>query len=247
MKKLTPYLAIVVLALLAGCAEKLPTSPATPPLTLTASAVPDTIPVGYRVGLTMQIQGGVPPYQATEWSYGEQVIGTMPSTSFTLNVLGQHLFRALVRDAAGSVDTASVTAVCVPLDSMPPDTVEIIVHDTLPPDTVRIIDTVWIDTSQYSGQFCGYIGGCTKSIAWFLAAPAGHYRLEFSAVTDKDQPAQTLTTTVGDSQYAWPVGTSKEFTVGDAALSGPQWVIVKSAVPPAYGHGISVCMTVTRL
>ncbi|MFA5051737.1 MAG: hypothetical protein WC544_01595 [Patescibacteria group bacterium] len=133
MKRIYILLVIAVLAILIGCAEKLPTSPTVPPLTLTAQAVPDSIPLSYALGLYMKPEGGVPPY-VTEWRYGDVAVSTKAATTFKPDALGTYEFWAFVSDEAGAKESTTVTVRCIPLDSVPPDTVTI----QLPPDTIKI-------------------------------------------------------------------------------------------------------------
>ncbi len=153
MKRIYILLAVALVAILIGCAEKLPTPPAIPPLSLTAEAVPDSIPLSYALGLYMKPEGGTAPY-VTEWRYGEQVVSGKQATTFKPDKVGKYPFVAFVRDAAGNEAQTPVTAWCVPLDSvmLPPDTV-VLPPDTirivLPPDTVRIHDTTIVVINHY--------------------------------------------------------------------------------------------------
>lgn len=155
MKRMYAVLVIAVLAIIiVSCAEKLPTAPTATPLQLRAFALPDTIPVGYGVGLYMQPEGGKAPYQ-TVWKYGHETVSEKLAATFVPTEVGRYPFWAYVQDAAGARDSVLVAMQCVPLDSvyLPPDTVVLppdTITVTVPPDTVTVVvvDTVTlIDTT----------------------------------------------------------------------------------------------------
>lgn len=129
---------VLLVAVVVSCdSERYATKPVPPvaPLTVTASAVPDTIPLSYALGLYMKPEGGTAPYVA-EWRHGEQVVSDKQATTFKPDKVGAYTFTAFVRDGAGDSASVPVTVYAVPLDSIhtPPDTVTV----TLPPDTIRI-------------------------------------------------------------------------------------------------------------
>lgn len=123
------------------------------------------------------------------------------------------------------------------------DTVTVI--DTLPPDTVIIIDTVVITNPKDSTcQKCGTIEGSVKYITWNINRPAGTYILTFQATTEKDNPPQSLTVTVDGVATEWLVA-NQPMLVLTRTLS-QSTIIVTSNTPHAYGHGITICLTIKR-
>lgn len=160
MKRLIVISLVALLAIMiASCAEKLPTQPAPLPLKLTAYAVPDTIPVGYAIGLYMQPEGGKPPYQ-TAWKYGELTVSEELATTFIPTQVGRYPFWAHVQDADGGLDSFLVASYCVPLDSimLPPDTVTVTLPPdtitvTLPPDTVTVVVTDTVTVTKFDTTY----------------------------------------------------------------------------------------------
>ena len=127
-------------------------------------------------------------------------------------------------------------------------------------DTLVIIDTVVvIDSTSHvdtviiikpgSGEpqlLCSRIASNQKDIVWMFRNPPGRYRLEFQASTERDKPEQSLTVTIDGHDFVWAVGEDPEF-ITELLLGERTTVRITSNVPPASGHAIDICLTITPL
>lgn len=127
------------------------------------------------------------------------------------------------------------------------DTVVIIDTVVLIDSTIRI-DTVIIIGPNPGGPqlLCSEIESNRKEIVWMLRNPAGRYRLEFQASTERNNPEQSLTVTIDDHEFVWAVGQNPEF-ITDLLLGEHSTVQIVSNEPPACGHEIDICLTVRPL
>lgn len=120
--------------------------------------------------------------------------------------------------------------------------------DTSRVDTVIIIrpgetDTVFVpvDTNGTS-SFCGTIESATKTLTWLVSKPIGTYRLTFQVSTERDKPPQSVTVTIDGAATEWTVATQPTLVLN--RLLGQSEIVISSNVPPARGHGITICLTI---
>lgn len=120
------------------------------------------------------------------------------------------------------------------------------VTDTLPPDTVIIVDTIRIpnDDGYSKIEFCSTIQGSTKSLNWLVSAAPGTYNLMFQAVTEKNQPKQSVSVTIDGVTTAWSVADESKLML--TRELGESAITVTSNTPPAYGHDITICLMIKR-
>jgi hypothetical protein len=79
-----------------------------------------------------------------------------------------------------------------------------------------------------------------------LRNQAGRYRLEFQASTERNKPEQSLTVTIDDHEFVWPVGQNPEF-ITELLLGEHTTVRITANEPPAGGHAIDICLTIRPL
>lgn len=124
------------------------------------------------------------------------------------------------------------------------------VHDTVYvdtgcTDTVTVIDTILVPNDSCGRQtFCGTIEGPTKALTWIVAKQPGRYRLIFQAATENDQPPQSVTVAVDGGDTTWSVASDPKLVL--VRSLSESIITVTSNVPPARGHGITVCLTIKR-
>ena len=129
----------------------------------------------------------------------------------------------------------------------------VIVTDTLRVvDTVVAVDTVVVrdcdddDVDKDCKKFCEKINSHNKQITWRLDNEAGHYRLDFSAWTERNKPTQKLWISVGGETYCWTPSSDDHFCL-DLDLPADACVKVWLDNPKACGHEIKVCLKMTKL
>jgi hypothetical protein len=154
----------------------------------------------------------------------------------------------LVTDSVLFMDTVLVMDTVVQIDTL-------VVTDTVvQQDTVRVVDTLLrVDTVVVTlpgpGEcpgLCSQLNSYQKEIVWRLDNAAGTYHLEFSAVTERDQPAQNITVYAGGNSYHWSPATQSEFTI-DLDLPADAQIKLCLDNPKACGHSVTVCLSVTAL
>lgn len=125
----------------------------------------------------------------------------------------------------------------------------VVVIDTLvDQDTVTQIDTVFIvvpDTGSIR-PFCSVLACNQQEIVWMFRNPDGAFRLEFTADMEKDQPNQTLTVDIDGQTFLWDPNAAPEF-ITELHLDLHATMRIVANKPPARGHSINVCLTVTEL
>ncbi|MFA6587835.1 MAG: hypothetical protein WCT08_02065 [Patescibacteria group bacterium] len=234
MKQFILLVFVAFLAIFAGCAEK-QVNPVSPEVygKLEAGILgPDTVYVGEKFFLFATITGGQQPYQAS-WYLKDSVITHLPYFEGRLSDTGYFDFGLLVNSTDGQTATASHGVWVVPPEST------LIVIDSSHVDTVYVTDTL-----NLGEKFCGHLKGCDKVINWLLMNPIGSYRLEFSAETQNDQPLQDLLVTIDGITYKWSLE-NKKFSIDLALPSNSTISVILTA--PAIGHGIDVCLHITKL
>ncbi len=115
-------------------------------------------------------------------------------------------------------------------------------------DTVNNIDTVFIyitDTTQ-SQTICSRISSCRKKIVWMLRNQEGKYKLEFTASQDGKCPVQTLYLYIDGHFYRWKPAEDAELTK-ELYLGQNSTIMIKTCRPPAFGHTIYICLTISKL
>lgn len=124
------------------------------------------------------------------------------------------------------------------------------VHDTVyvdtgSVDTVMVIDTIFIPNDSCGRQtFCGTIEGPTKTLTWIVAKRPDTYCLTFQAVTEKDQPPQSVSVTIDGSDTTWSVASDPKLVLVHSLSESV--ITVTSNTPPAYGHGLTICLSIKR-
>jgi hypothetical protein len=165
-----------------------------------------------------------------------------------------------VSDTVMQIDTVFVVDTLMEVDTMfAVDTVYqidtvFVVDSTSQTDTVFIIDTVLqIDTVVViepgdSGPIamCARLSSCRQEIVWMFRNPEGDYRLEFTAASERDNPDQTLVVAIDGEKYFWKPSRDSEF-ITEQHLEQNAIIRINSKKPPAFGHAIDVCLTVSKL
>ena len=115
-------------------------------------------------------------------------------------------------------------------------------------DTVNNIDTVFIyitDTTQ-SQTICSRISSCRKKIVWMLRNQEGKYKLEFTASQDGKCPVQTLYLYIDGHEYRWKPVEDPEL-IKELYLEENSTIRIKTYKPPAFGHTIYICLTISKI
>jgi hypothetical protein len=114
-------------------------------------------------------------------------------------------------------------------------------------DTVVQIDTVIVvvpDTGSIR-PFCGTLASNQQEIVWMFRNPDGNFLLEFSADMERAQPNQTLTVDIDGETFIWDPNADPEF-ITEMHLDLHATIRIIANKPPARGHSINVCLTVTQ-
>jgi hypothetical protein len=61
---------------------------------------------------------------------------------------------------------------------------------------------------------------------------------------EKGQPPQSVTVTIDGTSTEWPVATQPTLVLTQPL--GQSTIVITSNVPPARGHGITVCLTIEK-
>ena len=115
-------------------------------------------------------------------------------------------------------------------------------------DTVMSVDTVIIvvtDSSQIQ-TICSKISSCNKKIVWMFRNQEGDYRLEFTASQDGKNPEQTLWVNIDGHEYSWRPAKNSEL-IKELYLEKNSTIRIKTCRPPAYGHPIYICLTISKI
>jgi len=134
-------------------------------------------------------------------------------------------------------------------DTTPPRTDTIFIVDSVVTvDTVVYTDTVVITDSSASNPtvYCARIGACQHKIVWLLQNAPGTYRLDFAAQIDKNQPMQTVEVDIDGQVFSWSPARNSEMQQ-QLDLSRNAVVQLTSSQPKAFGHGVEICLTVTKI
>lgn len=146
---------------------------------------------------------------------------------------GNRVDTVFIFDTSNTVDTLIIFDTVIIIDS----------NNTV--DTVIIIDTVTFeDDDDDSDDMCGRISCNKKEIVWMFRNPEGIYNLEFSASTERDQPAQTMVVTIDGQPFTWNVADNSEL-IKNMNLSENAKITISLENPGAYGHAIDVCLEMT--
>ena len=115
-------------------------------------------------------------------------------------------------------------------------------------DTVKSTDTVIIfvtDSSQFQ-TICSQINSYQKKIVWMFRNQEGDYRLEFSASQDGKKPKQTLHMVIDGHEYRWKPTEDPEL-IKELHLEQDSTIKITTCSPPARGHPIYICLTLSKL
>ncbi len=230
MKKLHLFFALATLALLASCAEKLTAPQGSNPEALSLLVLgPDTVRAGDQFTLLAYASGGSTPY-AFSWELDQALIGGLPYYDGRIWDTGSYSYSVVANSQDGQVASGTKTLQVIPVDSAW--------------DTLIVIDTLWIPDSLHQNQWCGRIEGPIQEINWLLMNDSGNFRLEFELVAEEQQPPQTLFLMVGEVAYEWDC--SQNYKELELTLGVHTRISIVSGVPHARGHGIDVCLKLTR-
>lgn len=147
----------------------------------------------------------------------------------------------------GDTDTLIIIVpsdtVFTPCDTCPPDTVFIDTCDACECDTLPP-DTVYIDRPT---TICGQIRASQKSLEIPLVNESGGYLLQVHMTADKPKPQQTVDLTVdGILVESVEALADTSFEV-KTSLKKNAILVFKPNIPPASGHAIHICVTITAL
>lgn len=114
-------------------------------------------------------------------------------------------------------------------------------------DTVFTVDTVIVVDPDSTGlnTVCGRIACNQKEIVWMFHNSPGDFKLEFSVSTASDHPIQHLIVDIDGEQFSWNAQEEREIIL-NLSLDLHAIINIESTKPPAYGHPIDVCLTITR-
>jgi len=115
-------------------------------------------------------------------------------------------------------------------------------------DTVESIDTVVIvvtDSTQYQ-TICAQINSNQKEIVWMFRNEDGDYRLEFMASQDGKKPEQILRMDIDGHEYLWKPAKNPEL-IKELYLGQNSIISIITSKPPALGHPIHICLTISKL
>jgi hypothetical protein len=138
--------------------------------------------------------------------------------------------------AVGFIGIQLLTSCSKPLESInengqiPADTVT---------DTVVVVDTIIVADTM----FCARLNSHRKEIVWMIRNHEGLFRLEFSAITDRENDSRTLVINIDDQRLFWHLSQYSEFIAGQN-LKQDAIVRIESIPPHSYGQAIDICLRV---
>lgn len=120
--------------------------------------------------------------------------------------------------------------------------------DSPPTIQVIVVDTVIVVVSDTSGSLmiCSRLNSYQQEIVWMFRNQAGKYRLEFSALIEREHPTQTLSVDIDGQQFQWLPAESAEFIL-EQNLEVNALMQIVSTKPSSFGHAIDICLTVSTL
>ncbi len=142
----------------------------------------------------------------------------------------------LVIDSTGYVDTVFVFDTTFFSDT-------IFVFDTL-----VLVDTLVIYEPDSSGTrtVCSRIGSNQHEIVWMFRNEAGPHLLEFTALVEKEHPAQVFGVFVDGEEIEWKPVNSPDMTT-EIYLEQNATIMILPKKPPAFGHSVDICLTMSPL
>lgn len=114
-------------------------------------------------------------------------------------------------------------------------------------DTLYIVDTliVVVTDTVGSGTVCSRIASNQQEIVWMFRNDAESFILELSASTESDNPNQKLSVDIDGRQFQWSPASEPELTI-DQFLNENAIIRIIAKAPPARGHAIDICLTISK-
>lgn len=127
------------------------------------------------------------------------------------------------------------------------DTITDTITDTIGPDTIIIIDTIFVHDPDSGGTIalCVTVSPKQHMINWMLLNSSGDYSFEWTATVSRDRPCQTLIVEIDGQEYEWDPYAQPSLDI-DQTLGGDVSVKVYPEHPSCFGHGIDLCVTITK-
>jgi hypothetical protein len=145
-------------------------------------------------------------------------------------------------DTLNSSDTLFIIDTILMIDTLDvSDTIYVV-------DTINTVDTVviYVTDSTQGQTICAQINSYQKKIIWMLRTEEGSYKLEFSAAQDDAYPKQILQVYIDDNDYRWRPSEEAELTK-EMDLGQKPMISIAPLKPPALGHPIYICLTISKL
>jgi len=144
-----------------------------------------------------------------------------------------------------TTDTIFVIDTVIQTDTIIDSVIDtVIVFDTVS-DT--IIDTLIIIEPDTNGTMilCSQISSCNREIVWLFRNAEGMFHLEFVAEAQDEFGKRTLFVEIEGHKYVWKPDINPELII-DRHLSANATIKIYPDKPPAFGHSIDICLTMTR-
>lgn len=131
------------------------------------------------------------------------------------------------------------------------DTV-IVVDTVIQVDTVTVMDSTVVDTVIIvepdpgdSDILCARLSQARQEVVWLFRNTEGLYHLEFVALPEREHPTQILEVTIDETTYTWNMAQGLKM-IFDQSLTSNATIRIATKKPPAFGHAVDICLTMTR-
>jgi len=115
-------------------------------------------------------------------------------------------------------------------------------------DSIITIDTIIVVDPDGDGSqlVCSRIASNQQEIVWMFRNQEGLFNLAFVAALESDHPEPKLSVDIDGQTFPWSLVEDREW-ITNAHLGQNAMIRIAAEKPPAAGHAINVCLTVTRL
>ena len=114
-------------------------------------------------------------------------------------------------------------------------------------DTLYSIDTLIVVVTDTTGSrtVCSRIVSNQQDIVWMFRNEEGPFILEFTASTESDDPTQKLSLDIDGMEFQWSPASEPEL-ITEQFLNENTTIRIIVRRPPARGHAIDVCLTISE-
>jgi hypothetical protein len=120
-------------------------------------------------------------------------------------------------------------------------------------DTVTVVDTlIYTDTvivvvtdTTGSQMLCSRISSHQPEIVWMFRNEEENFKLEFDASPESDHPSQKLLLNIDGREVHWSPVLEPEL-ITEQFLNENATIRIIATKPPALGHAIDICVTLSK-